>query len=265
MVAITKVKDALYRVSVLLQDVAPQFNRWPETELVNWLNDGQLAIAKYLPASCAPVITMQLKPGTLQSIESIASADYKTWDGTAGAATLYGVQPMDFICNMGADGATLGAAIPPPVDRKILDTQNPNWHAQTGPNVYQIIYNPAQPLHFMVHPGVPASPQVWLRFGLLAKPTLVPNTGTPGSELYLASGGSTTLISVDDTYLDDLVDYVCARAYLKNAEFTANDGKAVFFTNRFIGSLTARYQALTGNNLNLKRLPFAPEPIGAAK
>jgi hypothetical protein len=266
MVATTKVKDLLWRVSGLLQDVDPQFNRWPETELVNWLNDAQLAITKYLPAACARVISQKLRAGTLQSIEAIIAADWKSDAGADGASTIYGVQPLDFICNMGADGLTPGDAIPPPKDRRILDTQRANWHSVVGTKVRQVVYNPATPLFFLVQPAVPTTgAAVWLRHALIAKPTLIPNTGTPGAEVYAYDGSSTLVISVDDVYGDDLVDYVCARAYTKNADFTANDSKAAFFTNRFLGSLNLRITALTGNNPNLTRLPFAPEPIGAAK
>lgn len=265
MAATTKVKEVLWRVSGLLQDVAPQFNRWPETEIVNWLNDAQLAIAKYLPASCARVDAIKLVPGARQSIANIPAANCKPGDSSTPSVPIYGVQPLDFICNMGADGLTPGDAIPPPVDRKILDTQRPNWHAVPGTVVRQVVYNPATPLYFLVQPPVPAGGSQWIMLGYIAQPGLIPNTGTPGSELYLYSGGSTAAISVDDIYVDDLVDYVCARAYMKNADFAGNDPKVVFFTNRFLGSLNLRITALTGNNPNLKRLPFAPEPIGAAK
>jgi hypothetical protein len=244
--------------------VAPQFNRWPEQELVNWLNDAQLAITKYLPASCARVDTIKLKTGSRQSIEVIQAADCKPGDGSTPVNPIYGVQPLDFICNMGTDGLTPGAAIPPPVDRRILDTQRANWHAVAGPVVYQIVYNPATPLYFFVQPAAPAVNPPWIMLGYIAKPAGIPNTGAPGSELYTFAGSSTLVISVDDVYLDDLVDYVCARAYTKNAEFAGNDSKAAFFTNRFLGSLNLRVTSLTGQNPNLKRLPFAPEPVGAA-
>jgi hypothetical protein len=82
--------------------------------------------------------------------------------------------------------------------------------------------------------------------------------------LYLVSGVSTTKISVNDEHIDDLVNYVCARAFMKNATFSANGPAAANYTALFTGSLNAKVTALTGNNPNLQRLPFAPEPIGAA-
>lgn len=265
MAATLKVKDLVWRVSSLLQDVAPQFNRWPEQEIINWLNDAQLAITKYLPASCARVDAIKLVAGSRQSIAAIPALSCKPGDGSTPSAPIYGVQPLDFICNMGSDGLSPGDAIPPPVDRKILDTQRPNWHSVPGTKIKQVVYNPETPLYFLVQPPVPTGGSQWIMLGYIAQPLLVPNTGTPGAELYAIDGGSTATISVDDIYGDDLVDYVCARAYSKNADFAGSDNKVVFFTNRFLSSLNLRITALTGNNPNLKRLPFAPEPIGAAK
>jgi hypothetical protein len=266
MPATTKVKDALWRVSVLLQDVAPQFNRWPEMELVNWANDAQLAITKYLPAACSRVDALKLKPGTRQSIEAIAAADLKPGDGSTPPATTYGVQPLSWVCNMGSDGLSPGDAIPEPVDRRILDSQSPNWHSIAGAKVRNVVYDPSTPLYFWVKPAVPASPAaVWIQLGWIVKPSRIADGNPPGTEKYFVEGSDASLLSIDDVYLDDWVDYVTARAFMKNADFAGNDGKAAFYTQRFLGSLNLRIQALTGNNPNLTRLPFAPEPIGAAK
>jgi hypothetical protein len=71
------------------------------------------------------------------------------------------------------------------------------------------------------------------------------------------------LIQVRDEFIDDLVNYVVARANMKDAEW-ADANKAQFFQSMFLGSLNAKVAAITGSNPNLKRLPFAPEPIGAA-
>lgn len=265
MAATTKVKDLLWRVSGLLQDVSPQFNRWPEQELVNWLNDGQLAITKFLPAACSRIDAIKLKPGTRQSIETILAADCIPGDGSTPSGPIYGVQLLYPIRNMGANGATPGAAIPrTPTDRKVLDTQNPNWHTIPGTKVHQITFDPTTPRHFYVQPAVPASPAQWMELAYIAQPPLIPNTGVPGEELYKFDGASTAVISISDEHVDDLTNYVCGRAYMKDADFAGNDGRAAAFVGMFTSSLNAKVAAITGNNPNLKRLPFAPEPIGAA-
>lgn len=257
------VKDAMWRISGLLQDVSPQFTRWPELELVNWLNDAHLAITKFLPAASSRVDAIKLKPGTRQSIETILAADCKPGDGSSPSAAIIGTQVLDVIRNMGVDGLSAGNSIRL-VEREVLDSQKPGWHGITGTAVSQFMFDPRMPRYFYVTPGVPASPAVWAELAYTAQPIPIPNTGTPGSELYLVSGSNTTKISVADEHIDDLVNYVCARAYMKNAQFAGNDNKAGQFVAQFTSSLNAKVVALTGNNPNLQRLPLAPEPLAQA-
>lgn len=256
------VKDALWRVSVLLQDTSPQFQRQPEGELVDWWNDGQVAITKYLPAACSRVDAIKLAPGTRQSIERILAANCKPGDGSTPDTPILGTQLLDLICNMGANGTTPGRSIRP-VDRRILDSQTPTWHTITGTAVASYTHDPRTPRYFFVTPAVPASPAVWVMASFTAQPIMIPNTGTPGAPAYAKDGGSTTTISIADEFLDDLVNYVMARAHMKEVEW-ADKAVAQAYTTLFTGSLNAKIEALTGNNPNLKRLPLAPAPLGAA-
>lgn len=263
MTAVTTVREVLWDVAVLLNDSAPQFNRYGENELIDWLNDGQMAIAMLLPSANSRVVAMKMRPGTLQSIDTIATTDLKLEDGSTPSAAMRGIEVVDFMCNMGADGATPGPAIPPPTSRRLLDATNPNWHASTGKVVYEAVYDPKLPRNFLINPGAPASGAVWLRIGLNAQPTLIPNTGTPGAEIYAHSGSNATVISVSDEHRADLVNYVCARARMKDGT-SASDPQVAMFATLFTNSLNAAVTAKTGTNPNLKTLPMAPAPIGAA-
>jgi hypothetical protein len=252
-----KVKDALFRVSTQLQDIAPQFTRWTERELVTWLNDGQKAIAKYLPASCTRVDAFKLKPGTKQSIELIAAADVKPGDGSA-AAAVYGNYLNDVIRNMGADGLTAGRAVRV-ISREVLDSQNPDWHTNVGNGrVDQFIFDPRAPKNFYVTPAVGPT-ATWVEISYLANPVEIPNTGTIPAPLYGADGNSAAVISIDDKYIDDLVNYVLARAYMKDADFATSQPNAGAYSSMFTGSLNAQVTALTGNNPNLSALPFSAQ------
>ena len=93
---------------------------------------------------------------------------------------------------------------------------------------------------------------------------LPPPPKAPARSAPLPCWSSTTKISVNDEHIDDLVNYVVARAYMNNANFAGNDNKAAQFVAQFTSSLNAKVIALTGNNPNLQRLPLAPEPIAAA-
>ena len=262
MASTTLVREALWRVGVLLQDVSPQFVRHPEAELVGWADDAQLALFKFLPSSASRIDAVKLKPGTRQSIESIAAADCKPGDGSTPTQAILGTQLLDVIRSMGADGLTPGKVVRV-VQREILDSQVPGWHQILGTEVRQFTYDPSTPHYFYVTPGV--SGTQWVEIAYTAQPTKIPNTGTPGSEIYKYDGTNTTKLSVGDEHLEDVVNYVVARAYMKNAQFAGNDAKAAQFAGLFTGSLNAKVAALTGHNPNLKLLPFAPEPLGAAK
>lgn len=247
----TLVKDVLYRVSVQLHDISPQFTRWTQRELVSALNDGQKAIAKYMPSSCSRVDAIKLKPGTKQSIDTILATDIKPGDGST-ATKVLGNYLQGVIRNMGSDGLTPGTAVRI-ADREVLDVNTPNWHTVTGTPVSIYTFDPRQPKIFYVSPGVPSTGTAWLEVSYLADPVEIALTGD-----YAMNGTDETVISVDDKFVDDLVNYVLARAYMKDAEFAGNGGLAATHTNLFTGSINAQVVALTGVNPNLRALPMNP-------
>lgn len=256
------VKDALWRVSDLLQDVDPQYQRYPERELVRWLNDAQAVIAKFLPSSCSRIDSIKLRAGNLQSIATVAAADCLPGDGSTRTAPLYGTSLIALLCNMGPNGATPGDAIRV-VDRRQLDAQARGWHAETALKVSGYVYDPMTPRQFLTTPGVPAGASVWVRMSWTVRPDQIPAGGAPGSPIYAYGGSSAQALTVDDEYLDDIVNYAVARANLKATEW-ADASKAGAFTQLFVESINAKVTTLTGTNPNLKRLPMAGEPIGAA-
>lgn len=246
------VRDVLYRVSVQLLDTSPQFVRWTERELVAWLNDAQRAVAKYLPHSCARVDAVKLQAGTRQSIHKILAANILPGDGTA-ATDVLGAMVQDVVRNMGANGSTPGAPIRI-IDRETLDLNRPDWHTATSTSVACYVFDPRTPLAFWVYPALAAP--TWVELSYLAKP---PEITSPGAgTLYGVDGASAAVISIDDQYVDDLVNYVLARAHMKDAESAGNLGLANAYISAFTSSLNAQAAALTGVNPNLKSLPMTP-------
>lgn len=263
MAATTTVRDVLWRTCTLLQDVSPQYMRWSERELVSWLNDAQMAIVKFIPTTCTKILSIRLKPGTRQSIERILAADVKGEDGAAPSSDVLGNQLIEVVRNMGADGMTPGVPVPV-VLRETLNTEAPLWHSTSALPVLGYCYSPQTPRSFLVYPGVPAG-RAWVEVAVTTQPTKIPNTGSPGgSELYSFSGNNATLVSIDDEHADDLVNYVVARAHMKQAT-QASAAVAAQFSALFTGSINAKVAAITGNNPNLQILPFAAEPIGVAQ
>lgn len=258
------VREVLRRASVLLTDAAPQFHRHGQNEMVDWLNDAQVAVAKFLPAACSRIDAVRLQPGTRQYIGSIPAADCKPGDGSVPAVPVIGTALLDIIRNMGANGATPGRPVRV-VDRKTLDASSNGWHTEAAEVIKAFVYDPATPRHFYVSPGVPAGSNVWVELSYTAQPLRIPaGTGGAGAESYRADGDSIVTITIADEFIDDLVNYIVARANMKPVEW-ADAAKAVAFTSLFTGSLNAKVEALTGHNPNLKFLPFAMAPIGAAK
>ena len=260
------VREFVYSVSTLLGDRAPQFRRYSESSIVNAANDGQRAIAKFLPSAFSRVDSIKLRAGVMQSLELIAIGDAKDLTGAANAVALRGVQVLDVIGNMGSDGATPGAAITPVLDgREALDSQNSNWMAATGAAPKNWLYDPRTPRHFMVTPPVPAAGQTWARVSWVALPTAIVNTGTPGAELYAWAGANAALLGVPDQHTDDLLYYTVARLLMENAQLAGATGmSAQQYVDMFVASINATSVAIQGHNPNLKTLPFAPSPIGAA-
>ena len=244
------VKDVLFRVSAQLHDVSPQFTRWTQRELVLWLNDGQKAIAKYMPSSCARVDVIKLKPGTKQSIEKILATEILPGDGGV-PSDVYGNHLQTVIRNMGANGSTAGYAVRV-IDREVLDANSPDWHTITGTSISTYTFDPRYPKIFYVSPGVPAG-GLWVEASFLADPVSVSEAND-----YKSGSSDMTKISIDDKYIDDLVNYILARAYMKDAEFAANGQLAQAHAGMFVSSINAQVAALTGVNPNLQSLPLSP-------
>jgi hypothetical protein len=255
------VREALRRASLLLGDLVPvQFTRYTEADLVAYLNDAALAIVTYLPGAGTRIDAIKLRPGTLQSFESIAQADCLPGDGVALTAPVRGIRVLGAVCNMGDNGAKPGRVIRV-VDQHSQDAVAPMWHAaRSADEVRAMMFDPQAPTHMLVTPPVHPTTAVWVRLKYVAAPVKV-TIATPGD--YASAGPGATKIPLPDEHIDDLVNYTTARALMADTE-TADLGRAGAFAALFLASINAKVTLLTGTNPNLKRLPFAPEPVGAA-
>lgn len=264
----TLVRTFLGSVSTVLQDISPQWSRWPEAELVVYANYAQRAIAKYLPQAGSRADAIQLTPGTKQDLTKVLAAKIKPGDGSTAADT-YGIALLDVIRNMGADGATPGRVVRI-CDRYAKDTNDPDWHTKVGTVVREFIYDKALPRVFYAVPGVHASTPVWVEVQWMAEPTRIPDGGVPGSEKYNAdgTGASATpnaLMGIHDQFIEDAQNYVVAMALLKGSKAFQNVPKAQIHAGLFTASINAQAAVLTGVNPNLKTLPLSDQiPGGAA-
>lgn len=222
------VSSVLARCAVLLQD--PTNIRWPQAELLDWLNDGQREIALYKPNAFVKNQSKQLSAGTKQALP----AD--------------GVSLIDVVRNMGTNGTTPGNAIRA-VAREILDSQTPGWHASTAAAAAKhFVYSVLDPKNFYVYP---------------------PNDGNGHVEIiYVAAPADATLVStitLDDIFVTALVNYILYRAYSKDAEFAANASAAAAYYQAFQGNLAGKAGAEAGTNPNAALMPFNPNLPGGNK
>lgn len=203
------------KAQIILQDTTSI--RWPETELLGWLSDGQAEVAIWKPNACTKNEPLKLVAGTKQQIP-------------AG-----GTQLIDVVRNMGADGSTPGRAIRIAM-REILDAQTPDWHtAGAAATVIHFTFNPADPRQFYVYPPQPAAGQGHVEIVYAAAPAAA------------TTGGA---ITIDDIYANVLLDYILFRAYSKDSEYAANSARASQHQSNYLGALTGKTQTEVAHNPN---------------
>lgn len=180
-------QQVIDKAEIILQDNTNI--RWLSSELLGWLNDAMREIVKALPSEYTKNENVLLIAGTRQTLPSDA------------------IELLDVPRNAGAAGTTPGNAITF-VHRKMLDEQNPAWHAAVGavPTQHYMRDERDQRV-FYVFPPQPAVPQ-YVNILYSASPTDI----AIGATLW-----------VDDVWSGAIIDYILYRAYSKDAEYT---GKA---------------------------------------
>lgn len=185
------VSTLMTRLDDVLHDVGGV--RWPNTERLRWLNDGQREIVMNKPNAGSVIGNITLAAGTKQSLP-------------AG-----GIQLLDVIRNMGT-GSTPGRTISF-VDRKDMDRQLPDWHSSTANvTVKHYMFDDRSPSNFYTYPPVPASPVVKVE----AVYSVAPTDCTANGNINLA-----------DIYANALQDYVLYRCFTKDAEVPGQAARAV--------------------------------------
>lgn len=174
--------------------------RWSDATLLEYLNDGQVEIARLKPDSSVTVSNIPLSSG----IEQILPV---------GAIRL-----IKLICNMGISGTTPGRAINL-ADLAEFSLKNPSWASETSSTTAMFyMYDTADPKRFYVSP--PANGQY-----VKAVYSSVPASAT--------SGGN---ITIGDEYKTALIYWICFKAYLEDS-ISPDTNKAMTFNQLFLGAL----------------------------
>jgi len=260
MAATILVREVFKQASTLLQDTDPQFQRQPESEMVDFLNDGALFVASLLPMANARIDTIKLRPGTLQSIDTVLASDIIPGDGVPVEAPIQGIQVLRVLCNMGSAGLRAGKAIRV-VPSELKDAMNLSWRGPAGIEVDQVCIDPGTPKHFENSPAVEGP--TWVRIAWNAQPVRIRYTGSPEVPQYGMTGADTTRIPLSDEYAQVLINWIVARSNMRETEW-ADRNKGDYFARMVLDWLTAKVTVMLGTNPNLKMLPFQPAPVGQA-
>jgi hypothetical protein len=220
------------RIQDTLQDTTSV--RWPEAELLRYINDAQREIVNFKPEASATHANVTLVAGTEQSLPSGGLRLIKVTRNMSGAAS----------------DATGKRAIRI-VDVDILDSQEPDWHDPTvtgdaahGTTVKHYAFDPDDPKKYYVYPGVSGSVYIEIVYS--------------GSPTDLSATSDT--ISIDDIYGNAIIDFVLYKAYLKDAEYAGNQQRAGTHYQLFTSSISGGGQAETNLNPNLDKVPGMSTP-----
>ena len=189
----TTVRSILNRVGALLNDEA--FVRWEESELLEWLNDGQRVIARG-PATDVYILrdTITASPGTRQSLPE------------------NGLRLIDVIRNTSDGSAILQS------DYALVNVLASTWRSAATAPAQNWFYDERNPKEFEVYPPQSGAETIEIVF----------NAEPPDASV----GGN---IAIDDTYADALIDYVMYRALSKdNEEVSMEQRRATGFYNAFL-------------------------------
>jgi hypothetical protein len=177
----TTVRSLLNRAAALLSD--EEFVRWEESELLEWLNDGQKVIARG-PASDVYVLrdNITCAAGSVQNMPED------------------NLRLVDVIKNVSSGRAIVQA------DYAMADILRPSWRAGNTGEAENYFYDERNPQQFEVYP-----PQVG---GELLE--IVYNADPPPAQI-------TGNLIINDVFADAVLDYMVYRALSKDTEDTATE------------------------------------------
>jgi len=172
----TTVRSILNRVAALLSD--EEFVRWEESELLEWLNDGQRVVSRG-PATDAYVLRANITAdaGTVQSLPADA------------------IRLVDVVKNV-TDGSAIHES-----DYATVDMLSSAWRAATAGVAETFFYDKNNPKEFEVYPPQTGGENIEIVYN--AQPGDADIDGN---------------IIIDDMYADSLIDYIAYRGFSKDTE-----------------------------------------------
>lgn len=188
--------------------------RWPDTEMLEFINDAQRQIVFLRPEAYAVTGVITAAVGTRQTIP-------------AG-----GVRLLRVTRNMNQVGNTTGKAIRE-ANRLALDSELPGWHAMPGQvEVSHFAFDQVNPRTFYVYPPAASGCRIEAIYSA-TPPELVGSYSASG---FLSNANSLTL-AVGDQYINPVLDWVLHRAFSKDAEYGGDPQRAMHYLREFGNAL----------------------------
>ncbi|MBY6093857.1 DUF6682 family protein [Ferrimonas balearica] len=213
----TKVVDLINRAKIILQD--PDGTRWPEDELLGWLNDAQMAIVNRRPDALVVNTQFQCAEGTKQSLATVSNDAFRL-------IKVY-------------RNTTVGTVVRS-IHGGILDDQMQDWHFQDPTeNVRHYVFDPKDPKHFYVYP--PAKAGVMLDLAYTRSPAVITIALAD-----LQTGVATDTIELDDCWCNALLDFMLYRAFGKDSDYAPNQQRAMAHYQAFATAIGDKSQPDAG-------------------
>lgn len=223
--------EVLDRARRLIQDETSV--RWPLVELVMWLDDGQREVALQKPSAASANRVVTLQAGTLQSIPD---------DAIALLRIVRNIQSVNGDARVGGSVIRICA-------RDILDATNRNWHdnrdVRFSQTVKHYVYDEEDTRSFYVYPGNDGTGLVEAIVAL--DPVRIePVRGIDVEDL----AAYEVALTLPGIYANALVDYVCYRAFAKDAQFAGSTQRAALHFQQFANAIGIKYnqEALSSPN-----------------
>lgn len=211
---VTKVVDIIRRVEELLQDEGA--DGWSLISLQDWINDAYKEIVKYHPEANTLVASVTLRAGVRQNLLDADSINLTS-----------AISLIEVTRNVHASSLLRPIT---KVDREAMDIMIPGWRTATASaNIHHWMADKDNPVEFDVYPQpvvyTPAAAQVEIKYS--AVPAL---HALEDYQLDPNDSDNDDLISIDDIYTTDIVDFVIYRAWLKESD---SPNAAVFAANHY--------------------------------
>lgn len=215
--------EVLDRARRLIQDETSV--RWPLVELCMWLDDGQREIALQKPSAASANRVILVQKGTLQSLPDDALALLRI---------------VRNIVSVEDSGLRNPGAVIRICSRDMLDAQNRNWHedreVRFSRSVKHYVYDEEDQRSFYVYPGNDGTGMVEAVLAL--DPATIETVRGKEPEDIDAYAVDLTLAGI---YVNALVDYVCYRAFSKDAQYAGNTQRAALHYQQFANAIGIKF------------------------